>query len=55
MIPLTCEVDFTHEAEFLAWLVDGEIQGRIGVFFIVIIIIIIVMKHHHQNQEHHYY
>jgi len=28
MIPLTCEVDFTHEAEFLAWLVDGEIQGE---------------------------
>ena len=52
MIPLTCEVDFTHEAEFLAWLVDGEIQVRINIFFIIIII---VMKHHHQNQEHHYY
>ena len=47
MIPLTCEIDFTHEAEFLAWLVDEEIQVRIGIIF--------VMKHHHQNQEHHYY
>ena len=53
MIPLTCEIDFTHEAEFLAWLVDGEIQVRIVVFFIIIIII--AMKHHRQNQEHHYY
>ena len=52
MIPLTCEVDFTHEAEFLAWLVDGEIQESIDIFFFIIIF---VMKHHQQNQEHHYY
>ena len=26
VIPLSCEIDFTHEAEFLTWLVDGEIQ-----------------------------
>ena len=26
VIPLNCEIDFTHEAEFLTWLVDGEIQ-----------------------------
>jgi len=28
VIPLTCEIKFTHEAEFLTWLVDGEIQGE---------------------------
>jgi hypothetical protein len=28
VIPLTCEVKFTHEAEFLTWMVDGEIQGE---------------------------
>ena len=26
VIPLTCEIKFTHEAEFLTWMVDGEIQ-----------------------------
>jgi len=28
VIPLSCEIDFTHEAEFLTWLVDGDIQGE---------------------------
>merc|ERR1711990_1021620 len=28
MIPLSCEIKFTHEAEFLTWMVDGEIQGE---------------------------
>ena len=26
VIPLSCEIDFTHEAEFLTWLADGDIQ-----------------------------
>ena len=26
VIPLSCEIKFTHEAEFLTWMVDGEIQ-----------------------------
>ena len=29
VIPLTCEIKFTHEAEFLTWMVDGEIQVTI--------------------------
>jgi len=28
VIPLSCEIQFTHEAEFLTWMVDGEIQGE---------------------------
>jgi hypothetical protein len=28
VIPLSCEIKFTHEAEFLTWMVDGEIQGE---------------------------
>ena len=29
ILPLSCSVDFTHEAEFITWLVDGQIQVKI--------------------------
>ena len=28
IIPLSCSVDFTHEAEFITWLVDGQMQVK---------------------------
>ena len=37
VIPLSCEIQFTHEAEFLTWMVDGEIQ--VGIIIIIIIIL----------------